>query len=508
LTRNGAGFIAEASTFARRHAILLTLSLTVVGGTVLRLWDLNSKGFNSDEAVYAGQAAALAGNPLYTHLFPVFRAHPLLFQALLAPFFATGTHDLIGRLVAVALGMLTVGVCYAVAARLYGRRAGVIAALLLALMPYHVVVSRQVLLDGPATLLATVTLLLFVRYVESRQMKWMIATGACFGAALLSKETNILFLGSIYLTMALLPNFRRVVPAGLIALAAAGAVFAIYPLALIVGGHEKTGQNYLVWQLTRQANHSFWFYEQQLPWAMGPAVLLLAAGGLILLRRHLGWRELVLASWIVVPLVALQIWPVKGYQYLLPTAPAVVILAARALDRLPDLVPRLLPNWKSGLRIAAVAAVAVSLAIPSFNRVSAGTGSTFLAGSGGLSGGRQAGQWLGEHVPQGAVVLTIGPTMANVIEYYGHRDAYALSVSPNPLHRNPSYTPLPNPDFSLRNDDVQYVAWDAYSAARSKHFSTQLIQLARRYHGRVVHTQYVGSGESRAPVVVIYEVRP
>ena len=38
----------------------------------------------------------------------------------------------------------------------------------MALMPYHVVVSRQVLLDGPMTLFATLTLVLLARFADDR----------------------------------------------------------------------------------------------------------------------------------------------------------------------------------------------------------------------------------------------------------------------------------------------------------------------------------------------------
>ena len=102
--------------------------------------------------------------------------------------------------------------------------------------------------------------------------------------------------------------------------------------------------------------------------------------------------------------------------------------------------------------------------------------------------------------------MTLGPSMANILEYYGHRKAYGLSVSPNPLNRNPSYDPIPNPDFALRHGDMQYVVWDLWSARRSVHFSQTLQSLARRFHGRVVHTEYIGSGTERTPVIMIYEV--
>ena len=48
-------------------------------------------------------------------------------------------------------------------------------------------------------------------------------------------------------------------------------------------------------------------------------------------------------------------------------------------------------------------------------------------------------------------MLTLGPSMANIIQYYGHRKTFGLSVSPNPLHRNPAYPPVVNPDFALRD---------------------------------------------------------
>ena len=52
----------------------------------LRFWQLDAVGFNSDEAVYTGTAASIAGNPAMLPIFPIFRAHPVLFQMLLSLF--------------------------------------------------------------------------------------------------------------------------------------------------------------------------------------------------------------------------------------------------------------------------------------------------------------------------------------------------------------------------------------------------------------------------------------
>jgi len=55
--------------------------------------------------------------------------------------------------------------------------------------------------------------------------------------------------------------------------------------------------------------------------------------------------------------------------------------------------------------------------------------------SGGVPGGREAGRWIDRHVPKGAQMMSVGPSMANILQYYGHRKIYGLSVSSNPLHR-------------------------------------------------------------------------
>ncbi|PWU56539.1 hypothetical protein DLE60_26095 [Micromonospora globispora] len=491
----------------------------------LRVWQLDALGFNSDEAVYAGQAASLAGNPNYAPFFPVFRAHPMLFQTLLSPFFRTGEADVVGRVVVAVLGVATVLAVHLLGARLYSRRVGLVAALLVAVMPYHVVVTRQVLLDGPMVLFATLTLYCLVRFVQDQQVLWYVATGAMLGVTMLTKETSVVLAGGIYAFLALTPMVRRPVRMSLLALAAMLVVFLTHPVSQALAGRSQTGKSYLVWQLFRRPNHSMGFYVETVPSAMGLLVVAAAIGGLWWLRRHRSWRETLLVSWIAAPVLFFQLWPVKGFQYLLPAAAPVAILAARALTGLPlpGRIGRLFARADGArdrraravrtVRIAVIALVTLSLLVPSWTAVNQADNATFLAGSGGVPGGREAGRWLAANSPEGSVVLTLGPSMANIIQYYGHRRSYGLSVSPNPLRRNPSYAPLPNPDWWLRHNDLQYVVWDSFSAGRSAFFSERLMVLIRRYHGRVVHTEYVDGTDSTGarvpvPVIIIYEVRP
>ncbi len=156
--------------------MILVLALAV--GTFLRIWQINAMGYNSDEAVYSGQAAAIAGVPVLKDIFPIFRAHPLLFQFLLSLIYKIQFNDLFGRLLAVGIGICTILLTYQIGKILYGRIPGALAATFLALMPYHIVVSRQVLLDGPMTFFATLTLYMLARFGRTQRCSLAVC-GRC-----------------------------------------------------------------------------------------------------------------------------------------------------------------------------------------------------------------------------------------------------------------------------------------------------------------------------------------
>lgn len=485
------------------------LAVLVVAGA-LRFWDLAGVGLNSDEAVYTGTAASIAGNPAFTGLFPIFRAHPVLFQMLLSLFLRGDVDDWTARAVPAAIGVLTVAVTYLLGRRMYGHRSALIGALLLAVMAYHVVVTRQVLLDGLMTLCATGVLYCVVRYSESAGLRWLVATGALMGATILAKENSIVLVGGLYAFFALTPTVRLRSRHLLIAATTTICVVLAFPLALTLSGTASTGQNYLLWQLFRPSNHPLMFYFSVLPAALGIVILLAAMGGLIWLRHENTWRERLLLCWMVVPVAFFTVWPVKGYQYLLPIAPVVALLAGRTLARLGT-AGYLANRSRAGLTvtIVATAVVVASAVVPTWNQITSPPQGSFLAGTGGVPGGREAGLWLQENVPDGAQLMTIGPSMANILQFYGHHTSFALSVSPNPQSRNPSYTPVVNPDLALRNGEIHFLVWDAYTAARTPFFAAKLQTLVTRYQGTPVFTASSPDGDANAggtPLVVVYQV--
>ena len=480
----------------------LWLAATLLVALVVRVVNLNAAGFNSDEAVYAGQAASLANNPLFVQQFPVFRAHPLLLPVLLSPLFGSGTPDLRGRLVVVAMGVATVYGVYLIGRELFGWKTGVLGALILAVMPYHVGVTRQLLLDGPATLCVTFSFWMFARFVRTRSWAWLAASAATLGLAVLTKETSIIVAGAFVVFIVLSPAVRRPVRTIAAFLAVLIPVSLTFPVVMDLAGRKSTGQSYLAWQLTRTSTHAATFYLTSVPTSVGWLVVAAAIAGLAF-RVNWNWRVALLVCWVVVPFAVFELYPLKGFQYLLPVAPAVALLAARGL------MTWHLPAWaRAGTGAAArpvVAAVVVaSLLLGAWSTVFPTTSASVLAGGGGIAGGRDAGRWIDTHLVPGTELLTIGPSMANILAYYGHRPAQGLSVSADPLHRNPSYWPVYNADLSIHRGQFSYLVWDAYSAYRSPNTAKRLQVLVATHHGVPVHEVQVDG----KPVVVIYEVHP
>ena len=64
------------------------------------------------------------------------------------------------------------------------------------------------------------------------------------------------------------------------------------------------------------------FYLTAVPTVIGPLVLAPAILGLLVDRKRLDWREGLLLSWCVVPILFFTLMPIKGFQYLLPLAPS------------------------------------------------------------------------------------------------------------------------------------------------------------------------------------------
>ena len=515
----------------RRSYVVAAVAVLAVAAVFVRFWSLTSVGFNSDEAVYSGQAAAMAGDSTYSHLFGVFRAHPLVVQFLVSLVDRVfGVSELGPRALCAVAGVMLVGLSGLIGWRVIGPLGGLLTMALVALSPFAVIVSRQMLLDGPEAVFAALTLLLLVLHAQTGRRPLIYAAAAAAGLTFLCKETGILFGPAIglYLLFARDLNLRRADVLG--ALGVYILCLLPYPISVALGGGGQVAQQFFVWQLFRRANHPLGFYLTDVGPSIGIPLLVFAAVGAFFAFRRRRTVDILLLSFTLVPLVFYVFWPVKGYEYVLPIIVPLTVLAVKGLLGIATMLAGAVAfarerriHWTRVYALALTAVCTVPMlagtttVLASQNAASiAGSGtdsedisgqtpSTFIAGTGGLQGGREAGQWVHDHTLSDSTFLTIGPTFANIIQFYGVRRALGLSVSPNPLSRNPVYQAVPNADLLIRSGAIQYLVWDRYSAARTSFFSNRVLALVKKYHGTVVyslHLQDVGTA------VTIWAVRP
>ena len=523
-------------------------TVVLVVGAIVRLVDVNHHGFNADEAVYAGQTAALAGRQDFAALFGVFRAHPLLVQFVTSVLFRlTGVNDVAPRFLAVGAGLALVGVTGLLAGAVRGKAAGIIAMTLVAVSAYPIAVSRQYLLDGPEALFVGLSLLFLVLYLRKPARLTLYAAAISAGLAFLCKETAILLIPALIVFFLTVPGIRVRFRDGLAFLAVYLVTISPFPLSLLLGGGTKVAQQFLVWQVFRRPNHDVSFYLTSLESVGIPLLLLAGLGVVVAVWRHRP-VDILMVLTIVVIGGFYELWPVKGFQYLLPLIAPAGVLAAEGALALGMAVSRALAwrgesrlGWREAdatIALLVLAALLAASAIPAISAhqpvtinaaaasgasasatvadasdetdLSSNSSHVFLAGSGGLEGGRPAGEWIGANTLPGSRFLTIGPSFANVIAFYGLRHARGLSVSSNPLRRNPTYDPTDNPDLLIRTGAVQYIVFDAFSANRTPVFAKKLLSLVKKYNGVKVYSGYAETASAgsagRRPVVVVYQV--
>lgn len=333
ITIHNSPFALRLSPFAP------ALTGILLAGFALRLPLLDRFPFHQDEAIYGYWARyAHHVDPLFLSVWP---DKPPLYLWLLG-----GTFDLFGatpaaaRMLNIALSTLTIAVVAALARTWWGARAGVLAALFLALSPLAISFAPTAFTD-PLLVLAGMTALLAV---VRRRCFW---AGVWLGVAIMTKQQGVLFIPlvaafSLYTPRTPSDLLRRTAAllAGLLLIVAPilwwdSLRWAVAPSPWDLGARNAVG--------FALAAPALWSGRAQ-GWLelggylLGEAWLWLAVLGL-LLASGLAWRKWYrqvywqpaawLAFWGVTFLAlhivtTVQIWD----RYLLPLAPIVALLLA------------------------------------------------------------------------------------------------------------------------------------------------------------------------------------
>ena len=333
----------------------------------------------------------------------------------------------IARGLVAAIGAATCLILYRATALAFGRRAGLVAAFLLAVAHLHVRDSHFGVTDVPLAALVCLVLLQALRIDSRGAWRDYLRAGVCAGLAVSTKYSGVLLLAPIAAAhaTALLAGERR--PFARLAAAAAlvpvgfllGTPFALLdPAAFRDGfGAQLVAQSGGEW-IGIDLGPGWWHHLRFTLWyGLGPPLLAASLVGAPLAA----WRAPRAAAVLLAFAGAYYLVIGRGHlvfaRYMVPLVPVLCALAALAVAALVERLPR--------ARSAAAFALAALLALPSLretlatDRVLAQTDSRV-----------EAARWLRANVPADATLLLVGAVFAD---------------PPFPLRGRRPYDPYPWP---------------------------------------------------------------
>ncbi|MGH7502353.1 MAG: ArnT family glycosyltransferase [Longimicrobiales bacterium] len=266
---------------------------------VLRVWNFARLGINHfDEGVYVFSALGLADASQPLTLFPNQQrfSPPFYFTAVSLLHRLTGWPvDLAALALNVGFGTATVVLVWWVGRRWYGPRAGLAAAVLLALCQSHILMSRVALTDAAFSFLFVLTIAFLVEAVERQSLRWAVLAGLAGGLVWNTKYhgwftlliTGAAFVPAIWMARLRLRELRRPLLAWL--LGGAIAILLYLPWALFIRTSEGYRQiaNYYLTLISTQWFTNLVRHVQQQLYLEGPAS---RAALLVALALVLGWN--------------------------------------------------------------------------------------------------------------------------------------------------------------------------------------------------------------------------
>jgi 4-amino-4-deoxy-L-arabinose transferase-like glycosyltransferase len=405
-------------TRERLPAAALALILLVAFG--LRVWSLGHGlpySYNLDErAHFVPHAVSMTTGDLN----PGYFINPPFLTYILAAWLSVihlggveqwfaddaGAVFLASRWISVFFGVGTVAATFYAGKAWFDRRAGLIAAAVIAVAFLPVFYSRLALNDGPGMLPCALALWASAVVLRTGSTRALLAGGACVGLAASFKYSDgavviALVAAALLSPLSFKAAFKGLVLAGLIAVTAVIAtnpyLFADWDTFIndldrqrkFAGGAALLGQ---------PERNGWWYYLTSSTWALGwlPGVLAIAGGIVLLVKRR--FREAAVLGGLIV-----LYWLYMGSQsrfyarWMLPLYPALAVVAGYALAQI---------RHRVALPVAAAALVALTAFPTVRNAIVMGREDTRTLTR----------NWLVANVPQGTKVSfePVAPT-----EWYG-----------------------------------------------------------------------------------------
>jgi 4-amino-4-deoxy-L-arabinose transferase-like glycosyltransferase len=336
------------------------ISAFFVVAFVLRAWGarfgLPEYVYHPDEHSIVDRAAAILRTGDYSpHWFNYPSAHIYLQALSYIPYFlisaARGFGNTIpdpapygfyfaGRLMTAFVGALTVPLVYALGARLFGRRTGLLSSALLSLCLLHVVHSHYVTTDVPAAFFVTLSLLFCSLLLHSAEMRYTVLAGLVAGLAASTKYPAAVALIPVLATQVLARSTRQrqtlarrlglsvaVFPGGFLL----GTPYAVLELSTFLSSLASVLGHYGASQPGFEGGNTWLWYLRETLTSADAVIVGLGLAGIVwaVVKHRRG--DLVLLSFLVPYYLLISLWRVRFERNLVALLPLLVVLAARML---------------------------------------------------------------------------------------------------------------------------------------------------------------------------------
>lgn len=320
-----------------RAGDILWLALITVFAGVLRTLYLDSQGITLDESfsIFLGRTSSAN----FLHSVWHSELNMVLYYLLLRGWMHFGHSEWLIRMLGVLLSTATVPAIYFLALRLFDRRIGIVAALLLAVHPYHLMLAQRARSYPLLILLVSLSSLYFVRGLQKPAWTTWGAFATLSAAAVYSHFFAVFVILAQLLSLVFLA--RKLIPWNMLAVSLALLVILLLPFALFLLTNATA--SHVAWVPDFSLQHVLWvFYSLTLSkarcftyvalWCIAAWTAFRASS---LDRR---WPYQFTFAWLVVPVVLTiatsLVQPLLIERFLSICIPATVLLAAAGILQL------------------------------------------------------------------------------------------------------------------------------------------------------------------------------
>jgi 4-amino-4-deoxy-L-arabinose transferase-like glycosyltransferase len=479
---------------------------------LIRFYGLGDLALNNDEAIYAGQAASLANYSEYQEQFSIFRAHPLLLQFMMSiSFYFFGVHEFTARIVPMLLSCGIVVISFFIAKYLYNQQTAIISSLIISLLPYHISISKQALVDVSMSFFFALDLLLIILYYRKNTVLLLYGIGITTGLCFLSKEIGIISFAISIISLLLINRKIRFKNILVVTLSFIVVTSPYWISFITLEEARKSLLEYIEWQSSRPANHNSTYYfhiiTSEILGYVLTSLLVIAYVYVIFRRKNWNFLHVLLPFiWIAIPLIFFQMISVKGYHFLFSITPLLVIFSISFLSR----------DWiKNILRKEILLIGIIPLALISNNYIINGyflfISHNPVLGSESLFHMKDTAMWIKENTPQNSTILTLYTHMSNIIKFYSQRDSIAIQSN-----NNPSYQKIENVDIPILAKKINYIVYEKIQIDNGKFLENKAVELedyVKKYDGVPVYVNYQNYSYVEnnkflsIPAIIVYEFK-